>query len=71
MFKRFLLPAGLLFSLSGCMNNMIDSSTDSINANSAAAQRATQLVRENARLIDEANKIIVENQRLLEKAAQD
>lgn len=71
MIKKLLLSSTMLFSLSGCMNDLIDRSTDSINANAAAIQQSTEVIRENGRLIDESNKVIAENHRLLEKMSKE
>lgn len=64
---RFLLLPLIFLSLTGCGRNLIDQSTDSINANSCAIQRSTEVIRQNAVLIQESNAVIEENQRLLEQ----
>ena len=70
MIKRILLSSVLLFSLTGCMNDLIDKSTDSIYTNQAAVQRSTEVIHENARLIDESNRVIEENHRLILKMSE-
>lgn len=71
MMKHFFLSPALLLLLTGCMNNLIDKSTDSIETNGAAIQRTTAAIYENARLIDESNKAIDENQRLIQKLSKE
>lgn len=71
MIKHFFLSPALLLLLTGCMNNLIDKSTNSIYENQAAIQRTTDAIYENARLIDESNKVIDENQRLLQKLSKE
>ena len=63
---RLLLLPLIFLSLTGCGRNLIDKSTDSINANSWAVQRSTEVIRQNSVLIEESNAVIAENQRLLE-----
>lgn len=64
--KALFIPL-ILLSLTGCGRNLIDQSTDSINANSWAIQRSSEVIRQNSALIEESNAVIAENQRLLEK----
>jgi hypothetical protein len=71
MMKQLFLSPALLLLLTGCMNQLIDESTNSINANGAAIQRSTEVIHENARLIEESNKVVAENQRLLKIMSGD
>jgi hypothetical protein len=71
MTKQFFLSPVLLLLLTGCMNNLIDESTNSINANAMAIQRSTEVIHENAQLIEESNKVVAENQRLLKQMSGD
>ena len=70
MITRLILLPAILLSTTGCMNTLIDRSTNSINANSYAIQRSTEVINENAALIEQSNKVIAENQRLLEKLGE-
>ena len=68
---KTLLSLALLLSLTSCMTDLIDQSTNSINANACAIQRSTEVIEENSRLIEESNRVVAENQRLLEKISGD
>jgi hypothetical protein len=67
MMKYFFFAPVSLLLLTGCMQQLIDDSTDSINANAAAIQRSTEVIRENAILIEESNRVVAENQQHLLK----
>lgn len=68
--KYLVFPFALLL-LSGCgtadrMNQLVNESTYSINANREAVARSNAVIAENARLIEESTKTIEENGRHLQ-----
>jgi methyl-accepting chemotaxis protein len=68
--KNWLLPF-LLVSFTSCgtvqkMNDLVNSSTCSIEANSNAIERANQAIQRNAQLVKESSAAIEENRKHLD-----
>lgn len=68
--KKWLLPL-LLVSVTSCgtvqkMNDLVNQSTCSIEANSDAIERANQAIQRNAQLVKESSAAIEENRKHLD-----
>lgn len=71
MKQHYLLLPIVLISLTSCstvrrMNDLINQSSYSIDANRQAIDRSTEVINQNARVVDESTKAIEENKRHLE-----
>lgn len=74
MKKCSILLPFILLSLGGCatinrMNNLVNESSDSIQANREAVERSTAAIHRNARVVEASTRTIEENRRLIESAS--
>lgn len=75
MDKRVLMLSLALAAMTGCgtinqMNDLVNASTCSIDANREAVERSTAVIRRNGELVSASSRAIEENRQHLEEATK-